>query len=184
METSVSQHPHSSSPLLKSTPIPDARLAADAVLLMFWDTAETAVTIMAASIPTLRILIREVHASRRAKYDFANGIDGPRSAQLRGGTNRSRVLGMAPYMGSGRRTGDGDDGHDGLPRSSSGGGSQSLKPADSRSDTSILQETGTLAATSQRLQGTGVAGRTQSVPGGFYSSRRPGESMEMGHIPV
>lgn len=50
-------------------------MAADGVDLYIWGNAETASSIVAACIPVLRVLVRDVHASTRQYYVSGKGAD-------------------------------------------------------------------------------------------------------------
>ncbi|KAK3681340.1 hypothetical protein B0T22DRAFT_540227 [Podospora appendiculata] len=55
----------------------------DAAHLSIWDTTEIAVTIMAASIPTMRVLFKDARSSARRYYlktDEHSGVNGPGNA--------------------------------------------------------------------------------------------------------
>jgi hypothetical protein len=55
----------------------------DGVDLFVWGNAESAVTIVAASIPTLRVLIREVKSSATRYYNTMNESTSTRLSKIR-----------------------------------------------------------------------------------------------------
>ncbi|CAK7213449.1 hypothetical protein SBRCBS47491_001803 [Sporothrix bragantina] len=62
----------------------------DTAQLMIWDDAEVSVTIIAASIPALRLLIREANLSARQYY--GGGTHGTNHSQSRKATSRRATV--------------------------------------------------------------------------------------------
>jgi hypothetical protein len=145
---------------------------------MIWDVTESAITIIAASIPVLRVLVRDVRSSAR-QYRMTDDHNTTGRNGTKPGTQATRIKSLATATGA--HGGDGDD-DENTPDSSDGRHTPS-KPADARSDKSILDADPRKPVRSQQQrQPESSILRTQAVSI-EYSPRGRGESMELGRIP-
>ena len=72
---------------LTTDPSTDSLLTDDGIDLFIWGNAESAVTIIAASIPILRVLVREVRSTARRYYVSKEGGTGSSGLRSRTGRN-------------------------------------------------------------------------------------------------
>lgn len=130
----------------------------EGVQLMIWDTVEIAVTIIAASLPVLRVLIRDVRSTKGATY-------GPGPSALASGS-RFRVSKFASKLDKTQQ----DSINDNL---NSSGRRNSQTQGDNRSDKSILGEV--------MEPQDGAIMRTDTVRVEF-DKRKSRDDVEMGRI--
>ena len=121
---------------------------------MIWDMNETAITIIAASIPVLRVLVKDIRTTMR-NYRNTGG-----DATQKGGNTHIRTNIGARHTRNGSAGGDAESGY----------------REDSRSDKSILK------ATVRDLAGEEGIVRTQAVSV-QYGPRKDTDVFEMGRIP-